>query len=119
MAGVVTHRGCLKRDACVSVTERRKYPRYIFRADVEIEWGSQILRVPISDISLRGMFIATRDPLWVGAEFVARLLSEDPVHLPCVVRQVVPGRGMGVEFQDLTNSSRAKLEKLFEALAEK
>ncbi len=103
----------------MSVTERRKYPRYIFQADAEIEWGSQILRVPISNISLRGMFITTRDPLWVGAEFVARLLSEDRVYLPCVVRQVVPGQGMGVEFQDLTDSSRAKLEKLFEALAEK
>jgi len=65
------------------------------------------------------MFIATREPLWVGAQFVAHLLSEDPVHLPCVVRQVVPGRGMGVEFQGLTNSSCAKLEKLFAALAEK
>jgi hypothetical protein len=101
----------------VSVTERRKYPRYIFRADVEIEWGSQILRVPISEINLGGMFIATRDPLWVVAEFAVRLLLEEPLHLYCVVRQVVPGRGMAIEFLDLADASRAKLEKLLEALA--
>ena len=35
-------------------SERRKAPRYLFRADVEIEWGSRILRVPISDISVSG-----------------------------------------------------------------
>ncbi len=101
----------------MSVTERRKYHRYIFRAYVEIEWGSQVLRVPISEISLGGMFIATSDPLWVGAEFAVRLLLEDPLHLYCVVRQVVPGRGMGVEFLDLADASRAKLEKLLGALA--
>ncbi len=101
----------------VSVTEQRKYPRYIFRVDVEIEWGSQVLRVPISEISLGGMFIATSDPLWVGAEFAVRLLLEDPLRLHCVVRQIVPGRGMGVEFLDLTDPLRTGLERLLEALA--
>jgi len=63
------------------------------------------------------MFIATSDPLWVGAEFAVRLLPEDPLRLHCVVRQVVPGRGMGVEFLDLKNPLRARLERLLEALA--
>jgi hypothetical protein len=63
------------------------------------------------------MFIATSDPLWVGAEFAVRLLLEEPLHLYCVVRQVVPGRGMGLEFLDLTDPLRAKLERLFETLA--
>jgi len=63
------------------------------------------------------MFIATSDPLWVGAEVAVRLLLEDPLHLHCVVRQIVPGRGMGVEFLDLTDPLRTGLQRLLEALA--
>ena len=103
----------------MTVVERRKSPRYIVRVDVEVEWRSKTLRVPISDISLGGMFITTSEPLSVGAEFTARVLLEEPLHVHCVVRQVVLGRGMGVQFLDLTDSSRAKLEKFLETLAEK
>jgi len=101
----------------MSVSERRKTPRYPIRADVAIEWGSQVLKVSISDISLSGMFINTSDPLWLGAEFSARVLLEDPVEVHCAVRRVVPRQGMGVEFLNLADSSRGKLERLFTQLA--
>src|SRR5437660_6668406 len=49
--------------------DRRWAPRYSFRADLEIEWGSAMLRGSTRDISASGMFIEAADPLWVGAGF--------------------------------------------------
>ena len=76
--------------------ERRWAPRYVFRADLEIEWGSAVLRGSTRDISSNGMFIESADPLWVGAGFTARLAIENPVKLDCFVKRVEPGCGMGV-----------------------
>lgn len=76
--------------------ERRWAPRYSFRAELEIEWGSAILRGKTRDISSNGMFIESSDPLWVGAGFKARLALERPVQIDCSVKRVEPGRGMAV-----------------------
>jgi len=77
--------------------ERRWAPRYAFRTDLEIEWGSAVLRGITRDVSSNGMFIESHDTLWVGAGFSARLLfKSDPVKIDCFVRRVEPGRGMGV-----------------------
>jgi hypothetical protein len=76
--------------------ERRWAPRYSFRADLEIEWGSAVLRASTRDVSSNGMFIESDDPLWVGAGFTAQLSLEHPVKVDCFVKRVEPGRGMGV-----------------------
>ena len=76
--------------------ERRWAPRYSFRAGLEIEWGSAILRGNTRDISSNGMFIEVPDTLWVGAGFTARLHLPHPVKLDCMVKRVEPGHGMGV-----------------------
>jgi len=76
--------------------ERRWAPRYSFHADLEIEWGSALIRGRTRDISSNGMFIESADPLWVGAGFTARLGLERPVKVDCFVKRVEPGRGMGV-----------------------
>jgi len=76
--------------------ERRWAPRYEFRAGLEIEWGSAVLRGSTRDISSNGMFIEVPDTLWVGAGFTARLHLPQPVKLDCMVKRVEPGRGMGV-----------------------
>ena len=76
--------------------ERRWAPRYSFHADLEIEWGSALIRGRTRDISSNGMFIESTDPLWVGAGFTARLGLEKPVKVDCFVKRVEPGRGMGV-----------------------
>ncbi|HXJ05135.1 MAG TPA: PilZ domain-containing protein [Candidatus Acidoferrum sp.] len=77
-------------------SERRWAPRYSFRADLEIEWGSAILRANTRDISSNGMFIESTDPLWIGAGFTANLVLEQPVKVDCSVKRIEPGRGMGV-----------------------
>jgi hypothetical protein len=95
--------------------ERRWAPRYVFRAPLEIEWGSAVLRGSTRDISSNGMFIESADPLWVGAGFTAQIALDHPVKIDCFVKRVEPGRGMGVvvnlpdqtnqqRFQDLLNS---------------
>ena len=95
--------------------ERRWAPRFSFRADLEIEWGSAVLRGSTRDVSANGMFIESADPLWVGAGFTARLSLAKPVKVDCFVKRVEPGRGMGVSvtvseeqhkqnYQDLLNS---------------
>src|SRR5438309_12128491 len=76
--------------------ERRWATRYSFRADLEIEWGSAVLRASTRDISSNGMFIESVDPLWVGAGFTANLQLDRPVKVVCSVKRVEPGRGMGV-----------------------
>src|ERR1700730_3473395 len=76
--------------------ERRWAPRYSFRAELEIEWGSALLRAKTRDISASGMFIESSDTLWVGAGFTARLALDRPVKLDCSVKRVEPGRGMAV-----------------------
>jgi hypothetical protein len=77
--------------------ERRWAPRYSFRAELEIEWGSAVLRAKTRDISTSGMFIESTDTLWVGAGFTARLaLDHRPVQMDCSVKRVEPGRGMAV-----------------------
>jgi hypothetical protein len=76
--------------------ERRWAPRYAFRAELEIEWGSTLLRGSTRDVSSNGMFIECADPLWVGAGFTARLSLNKPVKVDCLVKRVEPGRGMGV-----------------------
>src|SRR5258708_12237842 len=70
--------------------ERRWAPRYSFRADLEIEWGSTVLRGSTRDISSSGMFIAAIDPLWLGAGFTARMTLDRPVRLNCFVKHVEP-----------------------------
>ena len=68
----------------------------MFRADLEFEWGSAVLRASTRDISASGMFIEATDPLWIGAGFTARLNIQHPVRLDCSVKRIEPGRGMGV-----------------------
>jgi|SRR5258708_6058827 hypothetical protein len=91
--------------------ERRWSPRYSFRADLEIEWGSAVLRGSTRDISASGMFIEASDPLWVGAGFSARLNLNQPVNLDCFVKRIEPG-GMGVSVA----VSESESQKLFHAL---
>jgi len=92
--------------------DRRWATRYSFRADLEIEWGSAVLRGSTRDISASGMFIEAVEPLWVGAGFTARLGLERPVRLDCFVKRIEPGRGMGVSVA----VSEAESQKLYEDL---
>ena len=97
--------------------ERRWAPRYRFHADLEIEWGSTVMRAHTRDISSSGMFIESPDPLWVGAGFSAQLALDQPVKLNCSVKRVEPGRGMGVSFAPLEEHHQETLLQLINHLS--
>lgn len=96
--------------------ERRWAPRYGFRAHLDIEWGSVVLRAWTRDVSSSGMFIESADPLWIGAGFTASLQLEQPLKVVCSVKRVEPGMGMGVvvsfpEQQDIYHRLISRLAK--------
>ena len=97
--------------------ERRWAPRYSFRADLEIEWGSAVLRASTRDISANGMFIEAMDPLWIGAGFTARLNLERPVKLDCFVKRIEPGHGMGVAVAVAESDSQRLFQDLLSTLS--
>lgn len=97
--------------------ERRWAPRYRFRADLEIEWGSTVLRACTRDISSSGMFIESADPLWVGAGFSAQLTLDKPVKLNCFVKRVEPGRGMGVSIALAEDQHQEAFQELINHLS--
>ncbi len=97
--------------------ERRRAPRFPYRAKVEIEWGSARLTARTSNISENGMFIESDDVLWVGADFRARLAVDKPVLLECSVKRVEPGRGMGVSVAVPEGSSQSYYQELLSKLA--
>jgi hypothetical protein len=96
--------------------ERRWAPRYSFRADLEIEWGSAVLRGSTRDISANGMFIEATDPLWVGAGFTARMNLSQPVKLDCFVKRIEPGHGMGVAVAVPESESQKVYQDLLSSL---
>jgi hypothetical protein len=97
--------------------ERRWAPRYAFHGELEIEWGSALLRGKIRDISSNGMFIESPDPLWVGAGFSARLVLDRPVRIDCSVKRVEPGRGMGVSVPVAEEPHQQRFQDLLASLS--
>lgn len=97
--------------------ERRWAPRFSFHAELQIEWGSAVLRGETRDISANGMFIEAADPLWVGAGFSAQLNLDHPVRLDCSVKRIEPGRGMGVSVALPESESQKLYQDLLSSLA--
>jgi hypothetical protein len=97
--------------------ERRRAPRYNYRAVIEIEWGSARLSARTRDVSAGGMFIESEDILWVGAGFRARLATESPFWMECSVKRVEPGSGMGVTVELREHQSLRHYEDLLAKLA--
>jgi hypothetical protein len=96
--------------------ERRWATRYSFRADLEIEWGSAVLRASTRDISANGMFIEAVDPLWIGAGFTAHLNLKQPLKVDCSVKRIEPGRGMGVSVALAESESQKLYQDLLSSL---
>jgi hypothetical protein len=99
--------------------ERRAVPRYAFEAQAEIEWGSQILKAQVGDISSKGLLLRVSDPLWVGATFRVHVFLDPPLTLDAVVRRVEPMRAMGVQFLELSPETQQQLEELLRRFAGK
>lgn len=97
--------------------ERRVFPRYGFQADVEINMDGKRLRSFLTDVSVGGVFIVARTPLWVGAEFDLKVLLAEPIEARCQVRRAAIGQGMGVLFMGLSDVAKERLDRLLRLLA--
>ena len=97
--------------------ERRWSTRYSFRAEVEIEWGSAVLRASTRDISANGMFIECADTLWVGAGFTARVKLDRHMKVDCSVKRIEPGLGMGVTVAMAEVENHQRYHELLTALS--
>jgi hypothetical protein len=114
-------RGCTKSmgsgDQTSRRSDRRWAPRYSFRANLEIEWGSAILRASTRDISTNGMFIESTDPLWIGAGFTAHLVLDKRVKVDCSVKRIEPGLGMGVSVTLAERQHEERYQDLLSSLS--
>src|SRR5437667_9481612 len=91
--------------------ERRRAARFPRALDLEMEWGSAVLRGRIRDLSANGAFIELPDPLWIGAGFTARLELGRPVQIGGFVRLVEPGPGMGVSGNVARRENRVRSQE--------
>ena len=73
----------------------------------------------LRDISASGMYLLTHEPLWARAQFSAHLMLPEAIRVECVVRRVDPGKGMVVEFTDVTQEAKMNLQHLIWKLARK
>ncbi|HEV2488540.1 MAG TPA: PilZ domain-containing protein [Candidatus Acidoferrales bacterium] len=101
----------------MEASERRKNPRYRCSAPVRISWGEVTLEATLHDISATGMYLETAEPLWLRAEFSASVLLPERLSVRCVVRRVDDGKGMVVEFTELSSIARMNLNHLLWKLA--
>src|SRR5436853_6972538 len=99
--------------------ERRRSPRVGLPRGMTIAWEGtsrhDISRV--SSLSLGGVFIEASDPAPAGDTL--RVQFDIPGGAVCgqaLVRRSLKGRGMGVEFTELTPASRAGLKELLQRL---
>lgn len=97
--------------------ERRIAPRFAVQVDVEMDWGSTVLRGQVTDLSEAGMFISMADPLWVGASCTARLLlNGEAVPVNLMVKRVQPLKGMGAMLVEVAPEAQAKITEYLKAL---
>jgi hypothetical protein len=75
---------------------RREAVRYSFHVDARIVWHGGACWGHVTNISRTGMFIRTNHPPAVGVSFSAYLALDTPLRLECIVRRIVPRRGIGV-----------------------
>jgi hypothetical protein len=99
-------------------SERRRAPRYTCAVDLEMEWGSALLRGRIRNISASGMFIESADPLWIGAGFSARIAAARSIRVNCSVRRIEPGKGMGVAVTVPESGSHEDFQAFLQSFSE-
>lgn len=98
-------------------SERRRHARYPCKAQVKITWGEVTLDATLRDISASGMYLETHEPLWARAEFFANVRLPETLDVKCIVRRVDEGKGMVVEFTEVSQETRMNLNHLIWKLA--
>jgi hypothetical protein len=95
--------------------ETRRHQRIFLPQGMSVTWygGGQQQVSRVKTLSMGGLFLCGSNTLRVGTDLT--LVFEVPggmVLADAVVRNIVPGEGMGVEFTKMNRESRVLLEGL-------
>jgi hypothetical protein len=102
-----------------AVCQKRRYLRISLPKGMRVAWHGSDLQLfsRVTTLGMGGLFLSVPDPPQVGTKL--RLSFEVPggnVHAEAIVRNIVPGEGMGVEFTRLGLKDRVLLESLLKRL---
>lgn len=97
----------------------RRYPRVSLPNGMSVSWygGDLQLFSRVKTLGMGGLFISTTDPPPVGTKI--RLAFDVPggsVRADAVVRDIIPGEGLGVEFTQIALGDKLLLQKLLNRL---
>ena len=104
----------------VTVTAKnRRYSRLGLPKGMLVAWqGAKQREVSrVSTIGMGGIFISAAEPPPIGE--IVRLVFDTPsgeVRARAIVRSSEQGRGMGVEFTEMSLQARARLDRLLKRL---
>jgi hypothetical protein len=99
--------------------EKRRSPRIGLTRGMTIAWqGTRQHDIScVSSLSLGGLFIEAAEPAPAGDTLQVQFdIPGGAVRGQAVVRRSIKGKGMGVEFTELSAGSRAKLNELLQKL---
>lgn len=115
-------------DGPTGPTPLQKHPRYLTTAAVDLVLGAEIVKAPLVNISLGGVFIKTDKPPPTGSLVRVRLHWGDiPLafqgHVVHVIDRHTAAKkahpaGIGVQFEGIAPSTLHQLTRLVDALAE-
>ena len=100
--------------------ETRRYPRYKGLKPVPVAWmhGTNKSVAKAENLSLGGLFIGTPSPPPVGSLILLLFHTpEGEVRVRATVRNVKPGKGMGLAITSMDQDHRARLSRWLQTLA--
>lgn len=95
---------------------RREATRYYFHVDAKVVWPTRTRWAKVTNISRTGMFIELANPPELNVKFSVYLALDVPLRLDCIVRRVIPQRGIGVTVA-VPTEERERFAALLLALA--
>jgi hypothetical protein len=98
----------------------RRYPRSKVQKPVLVAWknGTEKHVSRVENLGLGGLFVCTKDAPAVGTSL--QLVFDAPegeVRVRAIVRNLVPGQGMGVGIVSMDQEHRARLDRWLKRLA--
>jgi len=102
-----------------SAKSNRRYPRIPTPKGIWVSWQHNGLQnvSRVRDLNIGGLFIDTDTPAPVGTT-LSLLFSvpEGEIRSSAVVKNIIPGEGMGVQFVAMTQENAVRLQTLFSRL---
>ncbi len=97
----------------------RRYPRVGLPKGMLIAWehGGERVVSRVGTLGLGGLFIFTPEPPPVGEALTLFFEAPDrSIRARAIVRESMPGKGMGIEFTSIEAEARARLGALLKRL---